>query len=66
MINEAADEAKDQSAVADINSVMNKAESEERKLDPVEKVLKEEESKALVKIMQDQLMTASKLWVAKS
>jgi hypothetical protein len=66
LINEAADEAKDQSAVADINSVMNKAESEERKLDPVEKVLKEEESKALVKIMQDQLMTASKLWVAKS
>ena len=66
MINEAADEAKDQSAVADINSVMSKAESEERKLDPVEKVLKEEESKALVKIMQDQLMTASKLWVAKS
>jgi len=66
LINEAADEAKDQSAVADINSVMSKAESEERKLDPVEKVLKEEESKALVKIMQDQLMTASKLWVAKS
>ncbi len=66
MINEAADEAKDQSAVADINSVKNKAESEERKLDPVEKVLKEEEIKALVKIMQDQLMTASKLWVAKS
>jgi hypothetical protein len=66
LINEAADEAKDQSAVADINSVKNKAESEERKLDPVEKVLKEEEIKALVKIMQDQLMTASKLWVAKS